>query len=294
MDFKQIEAFVNVARYKSFSKAAEAVYLSQPTISAHIASLEQELNVVLFDRTSKEIKITSAGAVFLEYATNMLNIRNAAISSLADFDTKISGNLCISSSTTPARSLVPQLISKFYSLYPNVKFDLKEDSTKGAINNILNGISEIGIVGEIIDDPRLKYTEIGLDSLVIISNIPELKEEITMDTLFSYSFIQRECGSATRSVFEKALRRIGRSPEKLKVFVEVSSLESVLQFVKNGSVLSVASEMACEDLIKAGIIRKHYIKGLDMDRGIYMAIHSRRTLSPTAKAFYNNVINNIK
>lgn len=294
MDFKQIEAFVNVARYKSFSKAAEAVYLSQPTISAHIASLEQELNVVLFDRTSKEIKITSAGAVFLEYATNMLNIRNAAISSLADFDTKISGNLCISSSTTPARSLVPQLISKFYSLYPNVKFDLKEDSTKGAINNILNGISEIGIVGEIIDDPRLKYTEIGLDSLVIISNIPELKEEITMDTLFSYSFIQRECGSATRSVFEKALRRIGRSPEKLKVFVEVSSLESVLQFVKNGSVLSVASEMACADLIKAGIIRKHYIKGLDMDRGIYMAIHSRRTLSPTAKAFYNNVINNIK
>lgn len=294
MDFKQIEAFVNVARYKSFSKAAEAVYLSQPTISAHIASLEQELNVVLFDRTSKEIKITSAGAVFLEYATNMLNIRNAAISSLADFDTKISGNLCISSSTTPARSLVPQLISKFYSLYPNVKFDLKEDSTKGAINNILNGISEIGIVGEIIDDPRLKYTEIGLDSLVIISNIPELKEEITMDTLFSYSFIQRECGSATRSVFEKALRRMGRSPEKLKVFVEVSSLESVLQFVKNGSVLSVASEMACEDLIKAGIIRKHYIKGLDMDRGIYMAIHSRRTLSPTAKAFYNNVINNIK
>lgn len=294
MDFKQIEAFVNVARYKSFSKAAEAVYLSQPTISAHIASLEQELNVVLFDRTSKEIKITSAGAVFLEYATNMLNIRNAAISSLADFDTKISGNLCISSSTTPARSLVPQLISKFYSLYPNVKFDLKEDSTKGAINNILNGISEIGIVGEIIDDPRLKYTEIGLDSLVIISNIPELKEEITMDTLFSYSFIQRECGSATRSVFEKALRRMGRSPEKLKVFVEVSSLESVLQFVKNGSVLSVASEMACEDLIKAGIIRKHYIRGLDMDRGIYMAIHSRRTLSPTAKAFYNNVINNIK
>lgn len=294
MDFKQIEAFVNVARYKSFSKAAEAVYLSQPTISAHIASLEQELNVVLFDRTSKEIKITSAGAVFLEFATNMLNIRNAAVSSLADFDAKIAGNLCISSSTTPARSLVPQLISRFYSLYPNVKFDFKEDSTKGVINNILNGVSEIGIVGEVIDDTRLNYTEIGQDSLVIISNMPELGEEITMDMLFAYSFIQREYGSATRSVFEKALRRVGGSPEKLKVFVEVSSLESVLQFVKNGSVMSVASEMACQDLIKAGIIRKHYIKGMDMNRGIYMVVHSRRTLSPTAKAFYNSIISDIK
>lgn len=294
MDFKQIEAFVNVARYKSFSKAAEAVYLSQPTISAHIASLEQELNVVLFDRTSKEIKITSAGAVFLEYATNMLNIRNAAVSSLADFDAKVAGSLCISSSTTPARSLVPQLISRFFSLYPSVKFDLKEDSTKGVINNVLNGISEVGIVGEIFDDPRLKYTEIGLDSLVIVSNIPELDEEITTDMLFSHSFVQREYGSATRSVFEKALRRMGSSPEKLKVFVEVSSLESVLQFVKNGSVLSVASEMACQDLINAGIIRKHTIKGMDMHRGIYMAVHSRRTLSPTAKAFYNSILDAIE
>jgi DNA-binding transcriptional LysR family regulator len=293
MDFKQIEAFVNVARYKSFSRAAEAVYLSQPTISAHIASLEQELNVVLFDRTNKEIKITSAGAVFLEYATNMLNIRNTAVSSLADFDARVAGRLCISSSTTPARSLVPQLISRFYSLYPNVKFDLKEDSTKGVITNILNGVSEVGIVGEIIDDSRLEYKEIALDSLVIVSNIPDLQDEITMDTLFAHSFIQREYGSATRSVFEKALRRMGSSPDKLKVFVEVSSLESVLQFVKNGSVLSVASEMACQDLINSGIIRKHTIKDMDMHRGIYMAVHSRRTLSPTAKAFYNNIINSL-
>lgn len=294
MDFKQIEAFVNVARYKSFSKAAEAVYLSQPTISAHIASLEQELHVILFDRTSKEIKITSAGAVFLEYATNMLNIRNTAVSSLADFDARIAGSLCISSSTTPARSLIPQLISRFYSQYPNVKFDLKEDSTKGVITNILNGVSEVGIVGEIIDDSRLVYKEIGLDSLVIISNIPTLNNEISVDELFNHSFIQREYGSATRSVFEKSLRRVGGSPDKLKVFIEVSSLESVLQFVKNGSVISVASEMACKDLINSGIIRKHTVTGLDMHRSIYMVVHSRRTLSPTAKAFYNSALNPVK
>ena len=294
MDFKQIEAFVNVARYKSFSKAADAVYLSQPTISAHIASLEQELNVILFDRTSKEIKITSAGSVFLEYATNMLNIRNTAISSLADFDTRVTGSLCISSSTTPARSLVPHLVSKFYSMYPTVRFDLKEDSTKGVINNILNGVSEVGIVGEIIDDSRLEYKEIAIDSLVIISNIPELNNELAMDELLGYSFIQREYGSATRSVFEKSLRRAGGSPEKLKVFVEVSSLESVLQFVKNGSVLSVASEMACQDLINAGIIRKHTVKEMDMHRGIYMATHSRRTLSPTARAFCTSILNSVQ
>jgi DNA-binding transcriptional LysR family regulator len=79
MDFKQIEAFVNVAKYKSFSKAAEAIYLSQPTISSHIASLENELGVILFDRNGKEVRLTRAGSIFIEYAVNLINIRNTAI-----------------------------------------------------------------------------------------------------------------------------------------------------------------------------------------------------------------------
>lgn len=85
MDFKQIEAFINVAKFKSFSKAAEAIFLSQPTISAHISNLEKELNTTLFDRSSKEVNLTPAGKIFFDYALNLLNIRNNAIYSINEF-----------------------------------------------------------------------------------------------------------------------------------------------------------------------------------------------------------------
>jgi DNA-binding transcriptional LysR family regulator len=289
MDFKQIEAFVNVAKYKSFSKAAEAIYLSQPTVSAHIASLEQELNVTLFDRAGKEVRITKAGAVFLEYAINLINIRNTAVSSLADFDTKVSGKLHIASSTTPCRFLLPNLVKSFYDIYPEVEFDIKEDSTKNVVEALLSGMSDIGIVGEVLEDPRLSFKKIDDDSLVLVSNMKDLKQDLKIEEIFKYKFIMREKGSATRNIFEKALKSAGYIPEKLNVFAEVSSLEAVIQFVKNGIGLSVVSALACQDLINAGLIRKHSVEGLTISRGIYSVIPVKRTLPPVAKAFFNHI-----
>lgn len=289
MDFKQIEAFVNVAKHKSFSKAADAIYLSQPTISAHIASLEQELGIILFDRNGKDIRLTHGGSLFLEYAINLMNIRNNAITNLANYNNKIAGKLIISSSTAPCRFILPKLVTIFKESFKDVTFDIKEESTKNVVDMIIGGESEIGIVGEILKDSRLSYTKIADDNLVLVSNYPNLSEELDIEDIFDESFILREKGSATRSTFEDALNSHGYSPSRLKVFAEVSSLEAVLQFVKNGTGLSVVSELACEDYIKSGLIRKHTIKGLNMSRDIYAVIHTRRTLSPASRAFYNHI-----
>lgn len=292
MDFKQIEAFVNVAKYKSFSKAAEAIFLSQPTISAHIASLEQELNITLFDRNGKDIRLTHAGSLFLEYAINLINIRNLAISSLADFNNKITGRLTIASSTAPCRFLLPSFIKSFSDLYKEVSFDIKEESTRNVLEMIISGDAEVGIVGEQIDDSRLTYTKIGEDNLVLISNNTRLPENTSMDMLLNEKFILREKGSATRSAFENALEYNGYSINRLKVFAEVSSFEAVIQFVKNGAGVSMVSDLACEDYIEAGLIRKHIVEGFEIKRGIYIVTHNKRTLSPSAKAFYKHVVEN--
>lgn len=290
MDFKQIEAFINVAKFKSFSKAAEAIFLSQPTISAHIASLEQELNMPLFDRHGKDVKLTKAGTLFLEYALNLINIRNTAISSLSEFDSKISGVLSIASSTTPCRFILPSLVKSFYDNYSEVKFFIKEASTKNVIDQVLSGDDDIGMVGEIIPDSRLSYTKIGDDRLVVISNIPRLPQNLKIKDIMNHPFISREKGSATRNVFEHSLRNKGFSPDKLQIFSEVSSLEAVLQFVKSGLGISIVSELACNDYIQAGLVKMHQVEDLEINRSIYIVTHQKRTLSPTAKAFYRHII----
>ncbi len=294
VDFKQIEAFINVAKYKSFSKAAEAIFLSQPTISAHIASLEQELNVALFDRHGKEVRLTHAGSLFLEHAINLVNIRNTAIVNISEYENSISGRLSISSSTTPCRFLLPSLVKSFNDTYPDVTFSIKEDNTRNVVEHILSSESDVGIVGEVISDSRLSFEKICSDRLVVISNSSELSKTISLDELLHQRFILREKGSATRNAFEKGLKSKGYTSERLKVFAEVSSLEAVLQFVKSGSGVSIVSEMACQDYISTGLIKKHFINGMDISRDIFIVNHNKRTLPPVAKAFYSHVIENMK
>ncbi|MCX7903526.1 MAG: selenium metabolism-associated LysR family transcriptional regulator [Caloramator sp.] len=289
MDFKQIEAFINVAKFKSFSKAAEAIFLSQPTISAHISNLEKELNTTLFDRSSKEVNLTPAGKIFFDYALNLLNIRNNAIYSINEFQKTIAGKLNIASSTTPCRFLLPSLVKKFTENYPAVEFDVKEDSTKSVIELVLNGEVEIGIVGETICDERLEYKKIADDNLILIS-APDVPSINTIEDMIKEKFILRESGSATRNVFEEFLNSKGLL-EKIKVAIETSSLEAVLQFVKNGLGVSVVSELACEDYIKAGYIKKHDVKNLNLKRSIYLVLHQKRTLSPAARAFKEFISN---
>lgn len=292
MDFKQIDAFVNVAKYNSFSKAADAIYLSQPTISAHIASLEQELGTVLFDRRSKDVKLTHSGALFLEYAINLVNMRNTAILNISEIGKKISGKLTIASSTTPCRFILPLLVKSFSELYKEVTFDIKEDSTKKVIDMIISGNSDIGIVGEIIPDNKLSYQKISDDFLTVISNNNSLPDRLTFEDLLKQDFIVRESGSATRHIFENSLKANGYNFDRVKVLAVVSSLETVLQFVKNGAGISIVSELACKDYINAGLIRKHTVIGLEINRGIYTVTHTKRTLTPTTKAFLDHALKN--
>lgn len=288
MDFKQIEAFISVAKFKSFSKAATTIFLSQPTISSHIASLERELNVQLFDRTSKEVYLTPAGESFLGYAINIINTRNNAISNISDFNTKISGKLNLSASTTPCNSLVPDLIKNFSELYPDVRFNITEKSSGDIIKAILDLDCEIGIVGTTINNSKIKSYKLIEDNLVLASstdlNIPD---EITLADLLKYKFIIREKNSATRSTLDESLEEKGINPNLLNVFCEVNNLDNLLQFVKQGTGVSIISEKIGFDYIDKSKIKISKIKDLVLKRNLYLIINSNRTLTPIANAFFN-------
>lgn len=286
MDFKQIEAFISVARFKSFSKAANTIFLSQPTISSHIASLEKELNIQLFDRTSKEVNLTPAGTSFLDYAIDIINTRNHAVVALSDFNTSISGKLSISASTTPCNSIVPELMQEFSVKYPNVTFNINEQSSGKIIKDILDLHCEIGIVGNIVEHDRIKSYKLLEDELVIISN-PKLDvpKELTVKDLCKYNFIFREKNSATRNTFENLLSQ-SLDINKLNIYCEVNNLDTLIQFVKTGMGISIVSSKVYDNYAYDTTLTSSKLKDLKLNRDIYLIKNSRRTLSPTAKAFF--------
>lgn len=125
MDFKQLETFVTIAKLKSFSKAAEHLFLTQPTISNHIQNLEKELKTILINRTNKNISLTQAGELLYKHAIDILNKKESAIFSLNQFKGKIEGILEISASTIPEQYYLPDLLIEFSKKYPEVKYNLK-------------------------------------------------------------------------------------------------------------------------------------------------------------------------
>lgn len=288
MDFKQIEAFINVAKYKSFSKAAASSFLSQPAISSHISSLEKDLKIQLFDRTSKEVALTPAGESFLNYAIDILNTRDKAISTLSSFNDIVEGNLYLSASTTPCNTLVPGLLKHFHASYPNVHFNVTEISSGQIIENIIKFDSELGIVGNMVNDEKIESFKLVEDELVVISPASfNLPEELSLKDLLKHDFIMREKNSATRKTFEDMLHSKEVNISNLKVPYEVNSLDTMLQFVKAGLGVSVVSSQVCSDYVSCGILRESRIKNLPMTRNIYLVVSSKRTLTPTAKAFFS-------
>ncbi len=288
MDFKQIEAFINVAKFKSFSKAANFSFLSQPAISSHISILEKELKVHLFDRSSKEVLLTPAGESFLKFALEILEIRDNAIYTLTNFNETINGNLKLAASTTPCNTLLPSLIEKFHNMHPSVTFDIVELNSTKIINNIIKFSFEIGLIGEPVDDEKIESYELTKDELVIIShpsfNIPDV---IDIPSLFKYNFILREKGSATRKTFEDALIKNGYNPSQINSCLEVNNISTLIQFVRKGFGIAVVSKQVFKNYIFLGLIKESTIKDMPLTRSIYLIISSKRSLTPTAKAFFN-------
>ena len=147
MDFKQIEAFVNVVRYRSFSKAADATFFTQPTISTHIRNLERELGVKLLERKSRTVEMTPQGSRFYKYAVEMINTRAQAIDSLNSTGGDIGGILEIQTSSVPGVTFLPALLAGFRASHQGVQYYVSMSDTQTVIDSIAERRGEIGFIG---------------------------------------------------------------------------------------------------------------------------------------------------
>jgi DNA-binding transcriptional LysR family regulator len=289
IDFRHLETFCRVASLKSFSKAAEDLFLTQPTVSGHILSLEQSLSLRLFDRTSRQVRPTKAGEVFLKYASNILSSRKDLLNALSEFSEGIRGELFLGASTIPGEYILPGLVGDFKKDHPRFILSLKIADTKEIIQDVLQDDVEFAMIGGKVDHPSLHFEKYESDEIIVVASSDHplaRKKRVEVAELSKEPWIIREEGSGTQMAVEKALRKKGRSLKQFNVVMKLGSTSSVKEGVKANLGLAFISGKATEEELKRGLLSRINVEGIDaISRQIYIVFHRGRTLSPIGTGF---------
>jgi DNA-binding transcriptional LysR family regulator len=289
IDFRHLETFCRVADLKSFSRAADDLLLTQPTVSGHILSLEKSLSLRLFDRTGREARLTKAGEVFLRYASKLLTIRKDLLNALSEFSQGIRGELSLGASTIPGEYLLPKLMGDFREDHPHFTLSLKIADTKEIIQDVLQGHVELGMIGAKVNHPSLHYERYEEDEIIVVapSDHPlARKKRAGFEDLLKEPWIIREEGSGTQMAIENALRKKGKSLKEFNVVMEMGSTSSMKEGVKAGLGLAFISERAVEEELNQGRFSRIAVEGMEsISRQIYIVSHRGKTFSPIGMEF---------
>ncbi|MDJ0809220.1 MAG: selenium metabolism-associated LysR family transcriptional regulator [Desulfobacterales bacterium] len=297
MDLWQLQIFCKVIELKSFSKAALAVHLSQPTVSSHIKDLEQHFDCILIDRLARQAVPTQSGKILYRYAKQLLRLRDEAEKALADYHGRYQGDLPIGGSTIPGNYLLPRIIGTFKNRYPQVRLHLAVGDTREIVAKVFRGEVEMGLIGARDDERHLMYTAIATDTMRLI--VPPTHRwhqrlSVHVDELRAEPLIVRELGSGTRRAFEQGLHKIDRKLEDFNIMAEMGSTTAVLQAIKCGMGISILSLLAVKEDQRQGRLQALDIEGLTLERQLYLIRDKRRTASPLARVFQNHLFESLQ
>lgn len=286
MQLKQLEVFLQVARQRSFSKAAEALYLTQPTVSAHVAALEEELGAKLVVRSTKELRLTAGGRVLSRYAAEILGLCQRAAQDVRTATSSIAGTLSIAASTVPSQYLLPQVLPLLRQRYPQVFFQIRQGDSGQVAQWMMENGAELGLVGAPVQRAGLLCVPFLAERLVIATpNAPEyrrLEGQMTPEILRRAPFLMREPGSGTRKQAEQYLKGVGLEPKSLTLAAQLESTESILQGVKNGLGISILSGCAAQEAAQEGKILVFAPESPLLERQFYLLYRRSSPLSPAA------------
>lgn len=295
MEIKQLEIFACVAKTLSFSKAAQIMYVSQPTVSAYISSLEKELGVQLLVRNTKEVSLTKAGADFLPYAKKMLSLREQAFFSVREGYKEHEGAIDIIASTIPAQHLLPEIIASFIKAWPNILFSVNQAVSQKVEQEMSGFKYDFGMVGTAPDPDKFVYYPIYNDELVLVTPTSETQSreairESFSDYITQTTFITREMGSGTRAEIEGLFTKSGVDLQKLNIGAYFSDAHSILLAVSRGMGVSLVPKVAASMYIDAGLVNVIEMDNPIFCRQIYLIYNKEMQLSPVQQAFAEHVM----
>lgn len=285
MDFDQLETFLEVSRQKSFSRAAEKLHVTQPSISAQIRSLETHLGHRLLDRGGGKVTLTAAGRVFEPFAEDCLSrLKNVALM-LADMERLPRGSLTVSANESTALYVLPLFFGKFKKQYPRVALNIIRAERSKTLELVLNREVEFGVVSLPVKDPRLHVEVIHEDRLVLVvpAGHPLTSiESVSLAQVAKYEFLVPKQGRRRESLdYLFAQNKLVR-----RITMELDSSELLKRLILAGLGIGVLPRINILAELKEGLVQAIDIVGVDLPRDLALISRQDKVLTRAGNAFF--------
>ncbi|MBK8725939.1 MAG: LysR family transcriptional regulator [Holophagaceae bacterium] len=285
MDLAQLEAFIHVAREKSFSRAAHKLFRTQPALSIAIKRLEEELGETLFDRSAKGGELTDAGRTLLSYAQRMLNLREEALEAVADYRRMLGGTLTIGANESTSLYLLPSLLLRYRDAFPQIRINVQRHLSERLPVEVLERNLDFGFLSFEPPQSALESLVVHKDELVLV--VPPDhpfagREEVALKELGKETFVAHNARTPARTQIIELFQK-HRTP--LNIAIELATLETIKDFVRLGAGLAILPRLSVRDAIEAGSLVEVPVKGLAIEKVLRMVYRKEENLSHAAKAF---------
>lgn len=284
MDINQLEVLVTVAREKSFSRAAEVLERTQPAISQAVRRLEDEIGEKLFDRSSKDGTLTQEGAVLLDYARQMLNLRHTAQNAVREVRNLHTGKVTVSANEHTVFCLLP-VIAEFTRRHPLVKVEVRRGVASRIPKEIAARDVELGVISFQPSDNTLKTVPVMRDELLLIVSPSHRfagKKSISISDLGDEIFIAHNAHSPYR---EKVIEAFAKHKTKLNISIELPSLEAIKRLVGSAVGVALVPKLAASADVADGRLCGISVREMKLERKLNIVYRKNSSLSYAAKAF---------
>jgi DNA-binding transcriptional LysR family regulator len=292
----QLRILKAISAEGSFKRAADSLYVSQPAVSLQVQNLEKQLNVPLFDRGGRRAKLTEAGHLLLNYGEKIIALCQETCRAIEDLQNLQGGTLIVGASQTTGTYLLPRMIGLFRQKYPDVSVQLQVHSTRRTSWGVANGQVDLAIIGgevpaELQDTLKiLPYAEDELALILPAFHPLAQAETIQKDDLYKLNFITLDSQSTIRKVIDKVLVRHAIDPKRLKIEMELNSIEAIKNAVQSGLGAAFVSTTAIEKELQMGVLHRAKINDVIVRRTLAVIINPNRYCSKAAEAFSKEIL----
>jgi len=285
LDFKQLEAFVQVATRHSFSRAAEALQLTQPSITARIQALERELDEDMFERSGRGVRLTNAGTALLPYAERMLQMLWEAKESVEEVRSVQAGKLRLGSALTISTYVLPRILRTFRARYPGVEVIVRTGRSEQVLNMLLSDEVQVGLVRS-LTHPDMKTIDLYADEVILVANPDHpfaVNCQATIEEVSTQPVILADRGSSYYGLIHGLFRQAGVVPN---VVMELDSMEATKRMVEEGLGIALLPRVCLERDLKQGLLAEVTITNAPpINRQIALIYRKSRKRARTVNAF---------
>jgi DNA-binding transcriptional LysR family regulator len=292
MDFDQLHTFLEIVRLKSFSKAAQTCYRTQPAISAQVRQLEQELRADLFERFGSRISLTTAGKIFAGYAEQMLNLRRRVQDVIAELETNPRGELVIAANEATCIYVLPKVFSEYRHQFQAVQLQVLRSYGSRVVEAVMENSADFGMVQLPVDEKRLQVVNIYRDEIRLIAPaghpLADQKSVTAQDVAESYLVLPKY--GKTRTRLNEWMEAV---EEDIRISMELDSTEMMKHFVIAGLGVSFMAASNCREEIAAGKLVAIPLGPEPMFRRLGLIYRKDKALSKAALGFIQVVLDNV-